>query len=266
MSVFQGTRWALNVSGWTKCLEKSPLCKVWSLTLLVIIALYFLVFAGPYQPTRTSLNQPEEPKPTSFSEMYKKKYGSRSKVYTTTPESEPVTYPPRPTTTLKYSRFVPTVKPFTKPNFLRIRTTTPETTTTETTSTTSMSTSTELKIVPMYPEPSLDTSLFGGSSNTLEEEEGSPNNFEESYFDMSKVPDALSSVDSSSFELDSINFEDGESAMAQTDKSSQQTISSLHVNSPKSSKMPAVPIRKVLDIFQELRLSFGKQWHSAENS
>ena len=61
------------------------------------------------------------------------------------------------------------------------------------------------------------------------------------------------SVDTSSFELDSMNFEDGESAMAQTDRSSQ--IVSEPFN---SSKMSPVPIRKVLDIFQELRLSFGR--------
>ena len=78
--------------------------------------------------------------------------------------------------------------------------------------------------------------------------------FDKSYFDLESVPSTSSmSFDTSSFELDSMNFEDGESAMAQTDRSSQ--IVSEPFN---SSKMSPVPIRKVLDIFQELRLSFGR--------
>ena len=113
------------------------------------------------------------------------------------------------------------------------------------TTTTTASTSSQNVI---FPQPSLDTSLFGGD-NAIEEPQ-----FDKSYFDLEKVPATNSmSVDTSSFALDSMNFEDGESAMAQTDRSSQ--IVSEPFN---SSKMSPVPIRKVLDIFQELRLSFGR--------
>ena len=77
--------------------------------------------------------------------------------------------------------------------------------------------------------------------------------FDNSYFDIEKNS-ANSYIESNSFELDSMNFEDGESAMAQTDRSSQ--IVSEPFN---SAKMSPVPIRKVLDIFQELRLSFGRE-------
>ena len=51
----------------------------------------------------------------------------------------------------------------------------------------------------------------------------------------------LENIDTSSFELDSMNFEDGESAMAQTDRSSQ--LSSKIVSQPFSkSKMSPVQI------------------------
>ena len=120
--------------------------------------------------------------------------------------------------------------------------TTPVTTTAPTTTTTKF-------VISNFPEPALDTSLFGKA----EKQEDEPQ-FDKSYFDLEKVPGTNSmSVDTSSFELDSMNFEDGESAMAQTDRSSQ--IVSEPFN---SSKMSPVPIRKVLDIFQELRLSFGR--------
>merc|ERR1711860_217559 len=153
------------------------------------------------------------------------------------PRPEKVTYPPRPTTTLKYSRFVPTARA-NLPKFPRVRTTTLSTTTSTTTTTT------RKHVISNYPEPSLDTSLFGDFEP------------ERSYIDLEKVPSTNAmNIDTSSFELDSMNFEDGESAMAQTDRSSQ--LSSKIVSQPLSkSKMSPVPIRKVLDIFQELRLSF----------
>ena len=103
-------------------------------------------------------------------------------------------------------------------------------------------------MISNYPEPSLDTSLFGDFEP------------ERSYNDLEKVPSTNAmNIDTSSFELDSMNFEDGESAMAQTDRSSQ--LSSKIVSQPflSKSKMSPVPFRKVLDIFQELRLSFGKK-------
>ena len=81
--------------------------------------------------------------------------------------------------------------------------------------------------------------------------------FSNSYYDLERVPATNSmSIDTSSFELDSMNFEDGQSAMAaQTDKASSSQI----VSEPLSSgSLSPVPIRKVLDIFQELRLSFGR--------
>ena len=97
-------------------------------------------------------------------------------------------------------------------------------------------------MISNYPEPSLDTSLFGDFEP------------ERSYNDLEKVPATNAmNIDTSSFELDSMNFEDGESAMAQTDRSSQMVSQPLN-----KSKMSPVPIRKVLDIFQELRLSFGR--------
>ena len=80
----------------------------------------------------------------SFADVYKKKYGSRksSSSYSSTEATPPtastekVTYPPRPTPTLRYNRFVPTAKSF-KPMFKRVRTTTfstsPQPTTTTTT-------------------------------------------------------------------------------------------------------------------------------------
>ena len=198
-------------------------------------------------------NETSTTKKSSFSDMYRKKYGSRR---TTSPEStsvekvtypprpEKVTYPPRPTTTLKYSRFVPTARA-NLPKFPRVRTTTLSTTT-STTTTTTTTTTTRKHVISNYPEPSLDTSLFGDFEP------------ERSYNDLEKVPSTNAmNIDTSSFELDSMNFEDGESAMAQTDRSSQ--LSSKIVSQPLSkSKMSPVPIRKVLDIFQELRLSFGR--------
>ena len=104
-------------------------------------------------------------------------------------------------------------------------------------------------MISNFPEPALDTSLFG--NDQVEELK-----FDKSYFDLenSNSNSNSMSVDTSSFELDSMNFEDGESAMAQTDRSSQ--IISRPFSSSK--KMSPVPIRKVLDIFQELRLSFGR--------
>jgi hypothetical protein len=104
-------------------------------------------------------------------------------------------------------------------------------------------------VISNFPEPALDTSLFG--NDQVEELK-----FDKSYFDLenSNSNSNSMSVDTSSFELDSMNFEDGESAMAQTDRSSQ--IISKPFSSSK--KMSPVPIRKVLDIFQELRLSFGR--------
>ena len=192
-------------------------------------------------------------KKLSFSELYRKKYGSRTvtsdplssvEKVTYPPKPEKVTYPPRPTTTLKYSRFVPTARA-NLPKFPRVRTTTLSTTTT-TTTTTATTTTTRKHVISNYPEPSLDTSLFGDFEP------------ERSYNDLEKVPATNSmNIDTSSFELDSMNFEDGESAMAQTDRSSQ--LSSKIVSQPlNKSKMSPVPIRKVLDIFQELRLSFGR--------
>ena len=67
------------------------------------------------------------------------------------------------------------------------------------------------------------------------------------------------SIDTSSFELDSMNFEDGQSAMTQSSKPKSQIVSEPSLLKPSSSaKLSPVPIRKVLDIFQELRLSFGR--------
>ena len=107
-------------------------------------------------------------------------------------------------------------------------------------------------MISNFPEPALDTSLFGNDP-VLEDEP----KFDKSYFDLenSNSNSNSMSVDTSSFELDSMNFEDGESAMAQTDRSSQ-IVSEPSFSSSK--KMSPVPIRKVLDIFQELRLSFGR--------
>ena len=106
-------------------------------------------------------------------------------------------------------------------------------------------------MISNFPEPALDTSLFGNDQVEVLK-------FDKSYFDLensnSNSNSNSMSVDTSSFELDSMNFEDGESAMAQTDRSSQ--IISKPFSSSK--KMSPVPIRKVLDIFQELRLSFGR--------
>ena len=104
-------------------------------------------------------------------------------------------------------------------------------------------------MISNFPEPALDTSLFG--NDQVEELK-----FDKSYFDLenSNSNSNSMSVDTSSFELDSMNFADGESAMAQTDRSSR--IISKPCSSSK--KMSPVPIRKVLDIFQELRLSFGR--------
>ena len=209
----------------------------------------------PYKPSMPDIKPVKSFKP-SFSDAMKKKYGSR-KSYTSTEEpvsTEKVTYPPRPTTTLKYSRFVPTVKPFTKPKFKRVRTTTLSTSTTELETTTTVPTTTTQFVISNYPEPSLDTSLFGGSTGTDSKDQQEPE-FDNSYFDLEKNPATNSmSVDTSSFELDSMNFDDGENAMAQTDTSSQTIVSKPF----KSTKMSPVPIRKVLDIFQELRLSFGR--------
>ena len=161
-----------------------------------------------------------------------------------------MTYPPRPTPTLRYNRFVPTAKSF-KPMFKRVRTTTFGTSPQPTTTipTTVPTESTTKFVISNFPEPALDTSLFG--NDQVEELK-----FDKSYFDLenSNSNSNSMSVDTSSFELDSMNFEDGESAMAQTDRSSQ--IISKPFSSSK--KMSPVPIRKVLDIFQELRLSFGR--------
>lgn len=135
--------------------------------------------------------------------------------------------------------------------FKRVRTTTfgtsPQPTTTV--PTTVPTESTTKFVISNFPEPALDTSLFG--NDQVEELK-----FDKSYFDLenSNSNSNSMSVDTSSFELDSMNFEDGESAMAQTDRSSQ--IISEPFSSSK--KMSPVPIRKVLDIFQELRLSFGR--------
>merc|ERR1712086_798607 len=191
----------------------------------------------------------------SFADVYKKKYGSRkssssTEATPTTASTEKVTYPPRPTPTLRYNRFVHTAKSF-KPMFKRVRTTTfgtsPQPTTTV--PTTVPTESTTKFVISNFPEPALDTSLFG--NDQVEELK-----FDKSYFDLenSNSNSNSMSVDTSSFELDSMNFEDGESAMAQTDRSSQ--IISEPFSSSK--KMSPVPIRKVLDIFQELRLSFGR--------
>ena len=192
----------------------------------------------------------------SFADVYKKKYGSRKSSYSsteatpTTASTEKVTYPPRPTPTLRYNRFVPTAKSF-KPMFKRVRTTTFSTSPQPTTTvpTTVPTESTTKFVISNFPEPALDTSLFG--NDQVEELK-----FDKSYFDLenSNSNSNSMSVDTSSFELDSMNFEDGESAMAQTDRSSQ--IISKPFSSSK--KMSPVPIRKVLDIFQELRLSFGR--------
>ena len=76
-----------------------------------------------------------------------------------------------------------------------------------------------------------------------------------------RVPGTNSmSIDTSSFELDSMNFEDGQSsAMTQSSKPKSQIVSEPSLLKPSSSaKLSPVPIRKVLDIFQELRLSFGR--------
>ena len=106
----------------------------------------------------------------------------------------------------------------------------------------------------IYNDVNIDIYLWFSGSN--EPQEG----FSNAYFDLERVPGTNSmSIDTSSFELDSMNFEDGQSAMAaQTDKASKSQI----VSEPLSStKLSPVPIRKVLDIFQELRLSFGRdQW------
>ena len=62
---------------------------------------------------------------SSFSDLYKKKYGSRKSLTTestSTPSTEKVTYPPRPSTPRsKYNnkRFIPTPKPFRPANFPR---------------------------------------------------------------------------------------------------------------------------------------------------
>ena len=67
------------------------------------------------------------------------------------------------------------------------------------------------------------------------------------------------SIDTSSFELDSMNFEDGQSsAMTQSSKPKSQIVSEPSLKPSSSAKLSPVPIRKVLDIFQELRLSFGR--------
>ena len=135
--------------------------------------------------------------------------------------------------------------------FKRVRTTTLSTSPQPTTTipTTVPTESTTKFVISNFPEPALDTSLFG--NDQVEELK-----FDKSYFDLenSNSNSNSMSVDTSSFELDSMNFEDGESAMAQTDRSSQ--IISKPFSSSK--KMSPVPIRKVLDIFQELRLSFGR--------
>lgn len=135
--------------------------------------------------------------------------------------------------------------------FKRVRTTTFSTSPQPTTTvpTTVPTESTTKFVISNFPEPALDTSLFG--NDQVEELK-----FDKSYFDLenSNSNSNSMSVDTSSFELDSMNFEDGESAMAQTDRSSQ--IISKPFSSSK--KMSPVPIRKVLDIFQELRLSFGR--------
>ncbi len=211
---------------------------------------------------------------------------------TATPTPDPVTYPPRPTPTRsKYNnkggagrnRFVPTPRPFTKPPnfppFKRVRTT-PKTTTKGnpildfrldldmqslffnfpdiTTEKATMPTSTQ-KL--NFPEPALDTSLFSHTGSTGSSGTGSGNDvesYEKSYYDLEKVPATNSmSIDTSSFELDSINFDDDFAG-----GSSQPEVARPRVRKPEvsenSSHMSRVPIRKVLDIFQELRLSFGR--------
>lgn len=179
---------------------------------------------------------------SSFADLYRKKYGSSKVKSTSTTRptvTEKVTYPPRPaTTSSRYNRFVPTIKPFTKPNFLRIRTTTLPTTEQTTTSTTT--TTTTKKLVIQSDLPTLDTSLFSEISKA----EPSEQSF-----------NSLLTTDN--FQLDSMNFEDGESAMAQTSKADQRMHHQI-VSEPKATSKSPVPIRKVLDIFQELRLSFGR--------
>ena len=89
----------------------------------------FLFFSAKFvpspkeAPTRTSSSS------SSFSDLYKKKYGSRKSMKSTTDSStnsqsftEKVTYPPRPSSPRsKYNnkRFMPTPKPFRPANFPR---------------------------------------------------------------------------------------------------------------------------------------------------
>jgi hypothetical protein len=204
-------------------------------------------------------------KNANFGDVFKKKYGARQpsamkKTTTETPITAKVTYPPKPTPTRsKYTRFVPTPRSF-LPKFPRVRTTLSTTsTTTATTTTTSRITSTNnnnvisssstKKSSQKYPEPSLETSMFGGGPV------GEP---QDAVFDLEKVPSTNSmSIDTSSFELDSMNFDDG-SLFASSKQQQQVKLPIISVPSTNSAEMSKVPIRKVLDIFQELRLSFGR--------
>lgn len=197
----------------------------------------------PPRPQRPTPAEAQEPK----SSARPSKFGNHGRRSTPRPDSEeeetsPSTarkYAPKFTTS-RNNGFWPTPRPFgpKKTMTKKPTTTTRRTTTTTTTTTTTSTTTPTTTTTTVYSQPSLklDTANFVFDGE-----------FDSPFMDLEKIPEASNSIkDRMSVDSTSFIYDDslGEETSAAT---------------PRRYPAAKIPIRNVLDIFQELKLSFGRK-------